>query len=208
VPIAPRRRRPALVALGVLVVLGCAGISGALVLGSSDTTPVLTVTRAVPAGHVMVGGDLAPAEISGTGLTAIAAASTADVLGMTAAVGMVPGTLLSPGMLTDRPVPGPGQAVVGLALTAGLLPVPELVPGARVMVVRVPAAGSSAPAAESGTEPSGGVLVPEAGVLSVAADQTGGGWLVSLVVDADAATDVARAGATGTASLVVIAAGP
>ena len=133
VPVPPRRRRPAMAALGVLVVLGCAGVSGALVLGSDETTPVLTLTRAVPPGHVITSRDLASAEISGTGLTAIAATSRADVVGMTAAVGLVPGTLLSTGMLTDDPVPGPGQAIVGLALKPGLLPVAELIPDENII---------------------------------------------------------------------------
>jgi hypothetical protein len=206
VPVPPRRRRPATAALGVLIILGSAGVSGALVLRGDDTTAVLTITRAVPAGHVMTSGDLAPAEISGTGVTGVAATSRAEVVGMTAAVGLVPGALLSPGMLTDDPVPGPGQAVVGLALKPGLLPVTELTPGARVMVVRVVAPGGPQPPVEPSAGPSSDVLVPEASVLSVAPDQTGGGWLVSIVVDEDAAADVAGAGAAGTAGLVVIAA--
>jgi hypothetical protein len=209
IPVPPRRRRPGLAALGLLIVFSCAGISGALVLGSNDKTTVLTLARAVPAGHVMTAGDLSTADISGTGLTAIAAASAGTVTGKTAAVDLLPGTLLTSGMLTRARVPGPDQAVVGLALKPGQLPQAELTPGTRVMVIRVPtAAAQQLPVGEANAGSSGSdVLVPEATVLSVDNDQASAGRLVSLVVAKAVAAALARAGATGAVSLAVIASG-
>ncbi len=209
IPVPPRRRRPGLAALGLLIVLGCAGVSGALVLRSNDKTTVLTMARAVPAGHVMTASDLSTADISGTGLTAIAAASAGTVTGKTAAVDLLPGTLLASGMLTRDRVPGPDQAVVGLALKPGQLPQAELTPGTRVMVIRVPtAAAQQLPAGEANAGSSGSdVLVPEATVLSVDDDPASAGRLVSLVVAKDVAAALARAGATGAVSLAVIASG-
>jgi hypothetical protein len=205
-PQPPRRRRPGLAALAVMLVVGCSAVSASLVFASGDTTAVLTVVRAVPAGQALAAADLATAEISGSGLTAVAATSRDKVLGLTAAVDLVPGSLLTDGMLTREPVPGPGQAVVGLSLKPGLLPEAELRAGTAVMLVRLPAptgTPSSADAERVGSE----VLVPRARVLSETSDPTTGGRLVSLLVERSVAAVVSRAAAAGTVALVVIGPG-
>ena len=138
-PQPPRRRRPGLAALAVMLVVGCSAVSASLVLASGDTTAVLTVVRAVPAGQALAAADLGTAELSGSGLTAVAAASRDKILGLTAAVDLVPGSLLTDRMVTREPVPGPGQAVVGLSLKPGLLPEAELRAGTSVMLVRLAA---------------------------------------------------------------------
>jgi hypothetical protein len=205
-PQPPRRRRPGLAALAVMLVVGCSAVSASLVFASGDTTAVLTVVRAVPAGQALAAADLGTAEISGSGLTAVAATARDSVLGLTAAVDLVPGSLLIDDMLTREPVPGPGQAVVGLSLKPGLLPEAELRAGTAVMLVRLPApAGtpSSADADRVGSE----VLIPRARVLSETSDPTTGGRLVSLLVERSIAAEVSRAAAAGTVSLVVIGPG-
>jgi len=205
-PQPPRRRRPGLAALAVMLVVGCSAVSASLVFASGDTTAVLTVVRAVPAGQALSAADLGTADISGSGLTAVAAASRDKVLGLTAAVDLVPGSLLTDGMLTREPVPGPGQAVVGLSLKPGLLPEAELRAGTAVMLVRLPAPTGTPSTADTervGSE----VLVPRARVLSETSDPTTGGRLVSLLVERSIAAEVSRAAAVGTVSLVVIGPG-
>lgn len=187
-----------------MLVVGCAAVSASLVLASGDTISVLTVTRRVPAGQAVTAADLGTAEISGTGLTAIGAGGRSRVIGMVAAVELLPGTLLTDAMVTRDPVPGPGQAVVGLSLKPGLLPEAELRAGTIVMLVRLPVPpGSSAAGGVSG----GDVLVPKARVLSETTDRTTGGRLVSLLVDRGVAAEVSRAAAAGTVALVVIGPG-
>ncbi len=205
-PLPSRRRRPGLAALAVMLVVGCSAVSASLVLNSGDTTAVLTVVRAVPAGHVLAQADLGTADISGAGLTAVGASSRDDVVGMTAAVDLLPGTLLSDAMVTREPVPASGQAVVGLALKPGLLPEAELKPGTSVMLVRLasPVGGPQATAAEPSGE---AILVPRARVLSETGDPTTGGRLVSLVLDQSVAAEVSRAAAAASVSLVVIGPG-
>lgn len=198
-----RRRRPGLVALAVLLVVGSSAVSAGLVLNSGDTTSVLTVTRLVPAGQLLSAADLGTADISGTGLTAVAASTRDDVVGLTATVDLLPGTLLSGAMLTREAVPARGQAVVGLSLKPGLLPEAELKPGTTVMLVRLPAPDSAVRSGE-GELPADLVLVPEARVLSETSDPTTGGRLVSLLVDRSVAAMVSRAAAAGAVSLVVI----
>jgi hypothetical protein len=204
-PQPPRRRRPGLAALAVMLVVGCSAVSASLVFASGDTTAVLTVVRAVPAGQALAAADLGTAEISGSGLTAVAATSRDKVLGLTAAVDLVPGSLLTDGMLTREPVPGPGQAVVGLSLKPGLLPEAELRAGTAVMLVRLPAPTGTPSSADA--ERVAGVLVPRARVLSETSDPTTGGRLVSLLVERSIAAEVSRAAAAGTVSLVVIGPG-
>ena len=189
-----------------MLVVGSSAVSASLVLNSGDTTSVLTVVRSVPTGQTLTQADLGTADISGTGLTAVAASSRDDVVGLTAAVDLLPGTLLSDAMVTREPVPAPGQAVVGLSLKPGLLPEAELKPGTTVMLVRLrsPNGGAPATSAETSRDP---VLVPRARVLSETSDPTTGGRLVSLLLDQSVAAEVSRAAAAATVSVVVIGPG-
>ncbi len=201
-----RRQRPVLVALAVMLVIGCSAVSASLVLSSGDTTSVLTVVRSVPVGGAVEAADLGAADISGSGLTAVAAADRDQIVGLTAAVDLLPGTLLSDAMVTRDPVPGPGQAVVGLSLKPGLLPEAELRAGTSVMLVRlaIPAGSPETVAAEPAGD---GILVPSARVLSETVDPTTGGRLVSLLVEQSTAAEVSRAAAAGTVAVVVIGPG-
>lgn len=205
-PQPPRRRRPGLTALAVMLVVGCSAVSASLVLASGDTTTVLTVARAVPAGQALAAADLGTAEISGSGVTAVAAASRDTIVGLTAAVDLVPGSLLTDGMVTREAVPGPGQAVVGLSLKPGLLPEAELRAGTTVMLVRLPAP-TGTPSRADVESIGSDVLVPRARVLSETSDPTTGGRLVSLLVEKAIAAEVSRAAAAGTVSLVLIGPG-
>jgi hypothetical protein len=201
-----RRRRPALAALAVMLVVGCSAVSASLVLASGDTVSVVTVARAVPAGRAVVAEDLGTADIAGSGLTAVAAADRDSIVGLTAAVDLLPGTLLSDAMVTREPVPGPGQAVVGLSLKPGLLPEAELKAGRAVMLVRLPVPAGT-PDTTTAESPGSEILVPRARVLSETTDPTTGGRLVSLLVEQAAAAEISRAAAAGTVSLVVIGPG-
>ena len=205
-PMPVRRRRPVLAAVAVMLVVGCAAVSASLVLARDHSLSVLTVTRRIPAGQVLTAVDLGTASISGSGLSALDARSRGGVVGLTAAVDLLPGTLLSGAMVTRDPVPGPGQAVVGLSLKPGLMPDAELRAGSFVMVVRL-AAPTGSPGSAAPDRASDQLLVPRARVLSETSDPTTGGRLVSLVLDRSVAADVSRAAAAGTVSLVVIGPG-
>ncbi len=205
-PTPVRRRRPALAALAVILVVGGAAVSASLVLAGDHSVSVLTVTRRVPAGQSVTAADLGTASISGSGLTAVKGASRNEVIGLTATVDLLPGTLLSGAMVTQDPVPRQGQAVVGLALKPGLLPDAELRAGSFVMVVRLPAP-TGTPGTASAEPPAGKVLVARARVLSETGDATTGGRLVSLLLEQSGAADVSRAAAAGIVSLVVIGPG-
>lgn len=185
--------------------LASAAVCGALVLRAQDTVQVLTVVRDIPAGTVIASEDLAIADIRGSGVSAVPATAAADVIGQTAATTITKGSLLAAAMLTPEPVPGQGQLAVGLSLASGAFPVDELRAGHAVTIFRVPAAnGGEEAIAAAIADP---VLVSRAEVLSVKPDESGGKWLVTLVVDEGSAAGVVRAAATDTVGLGLLPVG-
>src|SRR5437588_7513384 len=81
------RRNSALIAVGVLLMVGCGLIAAVLQMKATSKTAVLAVAHQVPAGQVVRPSDLSTVNISGGGgLSAIAAADRATVVGKTAAV--------------------------------------------------------------------------------------------------------------------------
>ena len=202
-----RQRRPALVLLGLLLVLAGGAVAGGLYLQAGGRVAVLAVARPVLAGHTIGEQDLAEARISADpALQAIPAADRGEVVGKVATVTLLPGSLVPRQALSASRVPGVGQAMVGLALKPGQLP-DALQAGDRVMLVATPPAnGTGAAAAPDQDEDA--VLVGDARVYSVRPTEAGDATLVSLLVDRDAAPRVARAQAAGQASLVLVAASP
>ncbi len=194
---------PAMLALALLLMLGCGAAAGALVLASDASLAVVAAARELPPGTVITAQDLRAAELSGSGLAAIPADKAGTLLGKTV-LGAVPaGTLLNAGMVASAPSPGAGQVAVGLALEASQLPAAELAAGRQVEIYRLPASTDPVPALEgvgSAGEPQAsapaGVLVPRAQVLSVTPGSNGG-FLVTVEVDAARAVDVSTAAALG-----------
>ncbi len=194
---------PAMLALALLLMLGCGAAAGALVLASDASLAVVAAARELPPGTVITAQDLRAAELSGSGLAAIPADKAGTLLGKTV-IGAVPaGTLLNAGMVASAPSPGAGQVAVGLALEASQLPAAELAAGRQVEIYRLPTSTDPVPALEGGDstgapQPSAaaGVLVPRAQVLSVTPGSNGG-FLVTVEVDAARAADVSTAAAVG-----------
>jgi len=205
---AARRRSPAWIAGGVLLVLLCAL---AFALGQTRLgvhQAVLAVIRDVPAGRILTDGDLAVVRISvDPSLRPILASARDSVLGRPAAVPLVAGTLLSDAELGAAVALPPGQAVIGVPLKPGQYP-PGLAPGARVEV-----ADTGADSAASG-QPSGGDLqdqietVPAVvvGVTAPAADSGDPTTVVALQLAARRAPALAAAGAAGRVVVVLLGA--
>jgi len=204
-----RQRRPALVLLGLLLVLAGGAVAGGLYLQAGGRVAVLAVARPVLAGHAIGEQDLAEVRISADPtLQAIPAADRGEVVGKVATVALLPGSLVPRQALSASRVPGVGQAMVGLALKPGQLP-DALQAGDRVMLVATPPAnGTGAAGATAPGQDEDAVLVGDARVYSVRPTEAGDATLVSLLVDRDAAPRVARAQAAGQASLVLVAASP
>jgi hypothetical protein len=90
-PLPTRQRRPAFMAIGAAVVL--AAVGAWLYDQAGAKTPVVVVVADVPAGHVVERSDVSTVDVAGA-ITAVAGGHLEAVVGQTAAVHLLPNTLL------------------------------------------------------------------------------------------------------------------
>jgi hypothetical protein len=195
----PRRRRPGMIALAV-VLIG-AGILGgaALYQHVNRQVPVLVITTAVPAGTVVTSADLSTTSVTvGAGIKVIAARQEGQVVGLVAATDLQPGTLLAASELTTSLPPVAGQVLVPLAVKPSALPASGLAAGDRLIVVPAPGAqGSGNSASVSGRAVAGVVQAVSRGANQDGLD------VVDLLVPASLGSGLAKEAATGDIALVV-----
>lgn len=191
-------RRPG-VALAALVVIGvCAALAGTLLVRADRRITVLALAQPVAAGHQIRDGDLRVVRVGASDVTLVPARDRHRVVGATAATDLVAGMLLTPAALTEPFIPGPGEAVVGVALRPGQLPAGGLQPSDRVQVV------STGPTGDTNGTPGAVVLAAAARVFDVRVDDSNELVTISVVVPQQAAANVARATSAGEASLVLL----
>jgi len=200
-PVPPRERRPALAALALLLIVGGAAISGLVMLRTDERTPVLVFARNVATGQQIEPADLAVTRVAADGLRLIPAEQKNQVIGRYVGVSVPAGTLVNTGMLRTEGLLAKGNVAVGLALKAGHLPAGGLQIGDEVDIVTVPTSESQSSAGDAK------VLFPSARVAGVRPEQTTATTLVTVVVTRGRAPDVARAGALGGVSLVLVSRG-
>lgn len=142
---APRRRSWMQGALAVLLIAGGALTAGYVAQRIGATHDYLGVGRPVGKGAEITAADLVTIRVNDAiGLKPIAAGQLKSVVGKRAAVPLVPGTLLTAEQLTDKPVPGPGNQLLGLALGEDRMPKGRLAVGASVLLVITPKKGIAA----------------------------------------------------------------
>jgi len=201
------RRNSALIAVGVLLMVGCGLIAAALQMKATSKTAVLAVSRQVPAGQPIDAADLSTVTISGgEGLRAIAASNRNTVIGRTAAVTLMPGTLVTRSQIAGTTSVTRGKVVVGLSLKPGQVPTSNLKPGDEVLVVGTGAAAQvvDGSTAIAGGDPRGAVLVQRAMVYGVdGGSHNSDNTSVSILVDEADAAVVAGAGSAGQVTLVL-----
>ena len=162
----------------------------------SSTTPVVVLARDVPAGELIEREDLVVANVPSTpALRTVPGQQLTSVVGQRAVNTLPAGTLLSPASIAERVFPAGGSSLVGVALTAAQMPGEPLQGGDRVRVVDTPTAQGDPPATTPASIP--------ATVASVSAPDASGVVVVTVVVDADVAPDLAARAATGRVALVV-----
>ncbi len=194
-----RRRRPALLALAVvMVVLGALGAAYvATSLGQSS--PVIAVARPVPWGQTITAADLVEASVpADPALAPIPYGDRAQVIGMVAATELLPGSLLTREAVTEQLLPGSGQQLVGVGVSAVQLPATPLRPGQDVLLVPAPAGGAATDAEVGATAPA---AVP-ATVLRAGQPGVDGLRVVDVLVDAARGPDVAARAAAGSIAIV------
>jgi Flp pilus assembly protein CpaB len=147
-PASPRRQRLPELAVGVLLVVGCALAALMLAAGDRDRTPVVALSGDVSRGEVLIADDLSTVYVeSDSSIASTAAADREDLVGLAALSDLPSGALVTPGQLAEPvEVLDAGSGTVGVSVEAGQLPSLRLAPGDEVSVV---AAGDAA----SGREP-------------------------------------------------------
>lgn len=195
-----RRLRPLHAAAAVAVmVLGALG-GGVAVMAASASGEYLALARDVPFGQQLTGADLVTVRVGAPpGLDPVPAADRDEVTGLSAAMPLVRGALLTSGMLTGQPVPA-GQHVVGITVRGDRLPTVRPVPGETVQLVA------------TGTDTEAAVDTWDALVTAVSTSDEGllapgrsGVVTLDVAVPATQAPAVARAAAAG--ELVVVRTG-
>jgi len=192
-----QRRRPAVIGLGVaLVALGGLGAAW-LATSVSDTVSVIAVNADVARGEVIESSDLTTADINADpSLRPIRASRMDEIVGQHARNDLSKGTLLTSDAVADVIVPGEGEAMVGVAVTAAQLPARPLRPGDTVHIVDTPNAQDDPP--RSTPESIEGVVVDST------VDEESGQRVVDVVVpDSDANALAARV-ATGRIAIVLM----
>ena len=197
-----RRSMPMALA-GVGAVIAGALIFLALYTSVDSRQEVLAVARAVAPGQVIGAEDLRPVRVSASaGLAPVPVSRASQVVGKPAAVGLVPGTLVTLNQVGASSTLQAGQAIVALALKAGQAP-PSLPPGTRVEVIdTVKAAGADQP--RPIVVSASAIVAPGSGGGAQAKSSSTGVTVVSLIVAADEAPAVAAAAQDGQVSLVVL----
>lgn len=185
---ARRRRRLPFVALGGLLVIVCVlGYAfGAVRLG--DRVQVLAVARSVAAGQAITAADVrqVPAALD-PGVQLVPAGQVQQVIGRTAVVPLLPGTLLTPSLVGDAAFPPPGKVAASVALKPGQYP-QGLASGARVAVyVSASAAGGDGQPAPASPAKSAGSAPVRMQAVVLGVDLAGdgqGSTVISLLLDA------------------------
>ncbi|GGU39767.1 SAF domain-containing protein [Lentzea flava] len=133
-----RKRSLPYLALGVVLVIACAGTFLWISLTANDRRPVLALNRPVTVGHILTPQDLQQVNVAvDAGVLVVDAGQATSVVGKTMAVSLSAGTLLTSDSVATPAIPVAGQSIAALALKAGQFPV-EVGTGARVSVVLVP----------------------------------------------------------------------
>ena len=190
------RRRPVLIAASVAAI--CLGALASLwaYQSTSDTRSVLAVRQTIERGEVITADDLMTVNISvDPALRPLPADRADSVVGKYAALDMSAGGVVTQDQVTDQALPAEGSSVVGIALTAGMLPADQVRAGDKVRVVVT--------TGQQGEMPTGEPDSIEAVVVGVTRDETTGNAIVNVQVPTDDGPLLAARAATGKVAIVL-----
>ena len=200
-PQKPRTRSWGLMVLATLLVLGSGLAVAAWGLHAGQKMSVLVLTAPVAKGQTIEREDLASRPVAGVD-DAIAVESSNDVVGQVAAVDLVQGQILTSALVTAEPVPGPREAMIGLALDPTRVPGAGLEAGDQVDVIAVPGGGGNTDGKADTELDAPVVLSAAAQVFEVGGESAAGGLvLVTLLVDEN---DAAKLAAYSTQNRVAV----
>ncbi|MQA02154.1 MAG: flagellar biosynthesis protein FlgA [Streptosporangiales bacterium] len=195
-----RRRRPVMVLVGALLCVNGGLVGAWLSTTAADTAAVLVVARPVAYGDALTAADVRVTQITvGAGVSVVPASRRSQVLGQFATRDLRPSTLLTRSALSRQRVPGPGEELVGVAVSASRMPNQPLRAQDQVAVVSTPPDDADPP-----TEQPDELA---ATVVSVGRPDANGIRVVDLRVPAGAGAALAARAATGRVALVLRAPG-
>jgi hypothetical protein len=208
-PVPPRERKPALAALAVLLILCGALASAYLVTASGQRVSAIQVDQPVAAGQQIPPGALQEVQIGNTGIGYISWSERSKVVEAYAAVPLVPGSLLTNGMLSTSNSATEGRVIVGLSLKNGQLPASGLRTGDHVSLYSV---GGSTSSIKPGTVLSDDAIVSYAGGNGGQGNQSSSssssdGSSVSVAIPPDQAPLVTQAASAGAVAVALLPAG-
>lgn len=207
-----RERRPALVAFGLVLVVGGALGSALVVHRSGDRLDVLVARHDVAAGELITAEDLGTARVAADGAAVVPAAALENFVGTYATTRIPADTLVHRSMFLAGDTVPADAAVVGVVLGAQQRPTAPLTSGDVVRAFLVSSDGAGTVSGQpAGTVLLGAARVVAAGSATAGTGTGGAGSLaadtgtVSLLVPTDRAADVVAAAAAGQIALVRLA---
>ncbi len=191
------RRRPWLIATGLLLASVGALLVMWLVGSAGQRQDVLVVRQAVEYGEVIESADLGIARVSiDPGVEVVPASDRVLIEGKVATTRLTPGMLLAPGVAEPGGAPSPGQVLVPIAVPADRMPAGGLRAGDRILAVD--------------SEPSDGLAssasIP-AEVVRIGPMDVNGVTVVDVAAKAPDGPVLAVAAANGRVALVVVPVG-
>jgi hypothetical protein len=194
---AAARNRTRIIA-GALLMAISALAAGLLYADLGNRRPLVAIARPVAAGQVIQRGDLTQVLVGSVGgVRTMQWSGRASVIGRTAAVSLVPGSLLNPSQLATGAAIDPNSAVVGAVLKPGQFPA-GLRSGDKVLAIVLPL--------DAATATGQGRVDPPIAVTVAAIDkfaERSAGLSVSLAVSPGDAATLAVAGARGRLALAL-----
>ncbi len=191
-PVAPRQRRPGLAILAVVLILGGALFSAALVLRSGAKVSVVVLAADVPQGDRFTATDFRQAQIAPGDVKVVKWSQRGDAIGKTATVFVMKGTLLNSSLLGVDPQPRDGFVIAPASLKAGQV-LTALSAGDQVRVMWTPPPGQQQSVKDGApTHAASGIVVDRAVVDTVSGLRPDGTILITLIIPEDRQSSFAQ----------------
>lgn len=189
------RRRPLLIAASIAAIVLGALVSVWAYSATNNAQDVLAVRQTVLQGDTIDAEDLMVVKVGvDPALRPLPASQGQQIVGMKAAMDMPAGGVVTQEQVTAVAVPAKGKSVVGVSLSAAMLPAGALSIGDPVRVVTTPGQQG-----EVSADPPNAVAAVVVGITS---DAITGNTVVNLEVPSAAAPDLAARAATGKVAVV------
>lgn len=201
-----QRRRPAMMGLGIAMVLVFALLGFFLATRGTAPKTVLVTTTNISGGQPLTEAQVTTTQISGGEHAKTIPRESINSIRGNIAIGDIPaGTILSPDMLAVKTTPESGQTIVGARVRPGQLPAGGVRAGDAVtVIIAAPQQGDGGSADETKPDsqtPTGKAWSAE--VVTTGEPGDDGATTVDLVLSTAAAREVGVANGTGRLSLLL-----